>query len=185
MSLYKIIIISGPIAVGKSSVVSELIAEHGFKKISSGSYLADVAKKNGIEPSRPNLTKIGDKLDETTDFKWVITEILTPLLEKTSGQNFWVFDSVRKVRQVEHFKTEFGSNVFHVHFTASEKELKLRYEKRQAEGNTRDDNILYEDAILTDNEIESRSLNQHADKIINITSMKSSTAAQEILKDLV
>ena len=126
-----ILLFSGPAAVGKSTACSVLEKFHGFIPIKSSSYLRDAARTNSREITRASLQEIGDQLDVDTDFKWLIEAVAKPQMSLMPNQQLWFVDSVRKMKQVQHFKNIFGSQVTHVHITASEELLKCRFTHRR------------------------------------------------------
>jgi hypothetical protein len=93
----------------------------------------------------------------------------------------WLLDSVRKRRQVDHFRDRFGKLVFHVHLVAPEPIIKARYNDRLLAGDEAG-NIPYATAISHANEISSRSLFDVADFLVDLTSTSSETAALAIIK---
>jgi len=161
-----ILLISGPIAVGKSSVVSNLIDNYEFRKLSSGEHLVKLAKEKSLIPNRQTLTRIGDELDIDTDYSWVVNTVTKTALNRYPEVDRWIFDSVRKKRQVRHFRTAFHESIMHIHLTADESVLKCRYENRQLKNPVKD-HLEYEVAITTPNETESRSLETIADHVID------------------
>ena len=160
----ELIIISGPIAVGKSSIIKLLVEDHAFAKLGSGKYLIGQAQKLGIEPSRLNLVNLGDRFDEQTDFAWVVHQVAVPAMTQAPELSRWIFDSVRKRRQVAHFRDALPGQVFHMHCVAPEHILKSRYESRRRDSDTVTD---YDRAIDTDNEREARSLRDLADWVVD------------------
>ena len=160
----RLLILSGPIAVGKSSVVQMLIQHHEFRKLSSGAYLSDLAKSDGLDCSRLGLVRLGDQLDVETDFSWVVTELTIPALIASPKRTRWLFDSVRKRKQVEHFRAHLPDSVYHLHLTAPDLILKGRFTSRALPS---DETTTYEAAIDTNNEREARSLNQIADRVLD------------------
>ena len=162
-----ILLLSGPIAAGKSTLSKTLIETHGFKAIRSGQYLQSLARSQGLDISRSVLQKLGDDLDEKTDFSWLIDDVAFPLIEGDAGQSRWLLDSVRKPRQVEHFRARFGSQVFHVHVVAAEHELRRRYEQRLNAGGEYEGATSYDDAIGHPNEQASRGLVAIADLTVD------------------
>jgi len=125
-----ILLTSGPIAVGKSQIVSSLVNKYGFSKLSSGSYLKSLAVSQGLDVNRASLTEIGDNLDKETDYSWVVSKVTKSALEESPSTNRWVFDSVRKKKQVQHFRNAYPESIIHIHFFAEEEVLNSRFDKR-------------------------------------------------------
>src|SRR5437879_5325999 len=114
-----LLLFSGPIAVGKSEIAKVLIGKHQFRSLGSGSYLREYASSKGLAASRAALQRLGDSFDEQTDYRWIVDDIAIPNITANPEQAFWLMDSVRKTRQVQHFKDAFGATVLHAHFIAS------------------------------------------------------------------
>jgi adenylate kinase family enzyme len=176
-----LVLISGPIAVGKSSVAAELIAIYGFGRISTGKFLAEKAHKEGVKGDRSGLQIVGDALDEKTDFQWVVENVAVPTIESKRDVERWLLDSVRKERQVHHFRARYGPRILHVHLTAPESILKERYETRLSKGEEYAGNTPYEVAIQHPNEISSRGLIDVADLVIDIKGKTPGEVAQGIV----
>ena len=179
-----ILLTSGPIAVGKSSVVSILINQFRFKQISSSSHLKRLAASRGLKPDRQTLTEIGDALDVDTDFSWVVSPVTSNAINQYTSINRWVFDSVRKKKQVQSFRTTYPNAVKHIYFDADERILQTRYEQRMRR-NPDKDNQDYKKAISTPNEIEARSLKTLADIVIDISNMTPVDAAHLTMEGLI
>ena len=175
----KILLVSGPIAVGKSSVMQVLIQNYFFQKISSGSFLIKMLEKNNKPISRLQLIELGDQLDNETDYLWVVTEVAMPAIKYSPDQNRWLFDSVRKRKQVCHFRSNFPNKIYHVHLTADDQVLSDRYALRKGES---DEIICYNDAINTENEKEARSLGEVSDLIIDNSEVTPERVAAEIME---
>lgn len=75
-----LLLLSGPVAVGKSSVANALIKDHAFTNIKSSTYLRAQVASDGLNESRTNLQKTGDRLDDETDFKWLIDDVAAPAI---------------------------------------------------------------------------------------------------------
>lgn len=172
-----VLMLSGPVAVGKSAIAAELVSKHGFLRISSGGYLTALAAQRGEEISRASLQRLGDSLDEQTDYRWLIDEVAAKALADQQEQKRWLIDSVRKARQVEHFRERFVSSVVHVHLTASEAILRDRYARRLLGGGEYSGGTSYDEACAHPNERASRSLNSIADLCIDVSAMGPSEAA--------
>ena len=175
-----LVLLSGPVAVGKTSVARALIEQFHFLDIRSGAYLRDLAAKRGKDTSRTTLQELGDSLDESTDFTWLVDEVAVAAIAKGPGQRLWLIDSVRKKRQVEHFRSRFGEAVLHVHLVAPEEILRARYDARLSAGGEYEGNVPYEVAVKHPNEISSRGLEKIADSIVDVNRSTPDRAAQEI-----
>jgi len=123
-------------------------------------------------------------LDRETDFRWLIDEVAAPAILARDEVKYWLIDSVRKNRQVTHFKNRFGKDAFHIHLNASEELLRTRYEKRLLEGNEYVGNTPYEQAIKHPNEIASRGLLQLSDHVVEVDSKTAVEVSIEIMRKL-
>jgi adenylosuccinate synthase len=177
-----ILLISGPIAVGKTSVTEHLIEKYGFQKISTGSYLLNIAQNKNLHSGRRTLQELGDKLDADTDYKWVVDDVAKPKIELNPDVKYWLFDSVRKPQQIEHFKALYPNSIRHVHLSASEPTLELRYNGRKSSGGEYEESPSYRDAISHSNEVIARSLIGIAEAVILTENTTPETAADNIVQ---
>jgi adenylosuccinate synthase len=177
-----LLLVSGPVAVGKSAVATVLIQEHGFQGIKSSQYLRDLAQQRNVGQGRTDLQALGDQLDEQTDYRWLIDDVAARAMAEAPQQERWLLDAVRKARQVEHFRKRFGDAILHAHFSAPETVLEQRYSGRLAAGGEHPGNTSYADAIRHPNEIASRNLVEIADIVIDLEHTSSQDAASAILK---
>lgn len=168
-----VLLISGPLAVGKTTFRDALTKEYGYVAIQSSTYLKALAVERQIEIDRTSLQALGDLLDQETQYSWVVTDVALPQISSMPGQLLWIVDSVRKAEQVKLFREQFEASVVHVHFTCPEKVLKKRYETRDRQG----DSVLYEDATKHSNEVSSRGLVQIADLVVDLDELTSDAAA--------
>jgi hypothetical protein len=178
MDSLSILLISGPLAVGKTSIREALIATHGYAAIQSSPYLKELAAQRGITIERANLQQLGDALDLETQFSWIVDDVALPQIAAKPEQLLWVVDSVRKMEQVGRFRDCFGSAITHVHFTCPESVLRERYGMR----GRLDDTITYEQAISHPNEMSSRGLSLLADRIVDLGELTSEKAADLVAK---
>jgi hypothetical protein len=163
-------------AVGKSNAAASLIGRHRFQRISSSEYLRGILCSAGQEVNRRSLQNLGDRLDVSTDFRWLIDDVALPTFAKsTASETRWLVDAARKQRQVEHFKNSVPGTI-HVHLTASELTLRERYEVRRGEGE-----LSYDDAISHPNEQSARALINIADVIVPVEGLSSEEIADIIL----
>lgn len=174
-----LLLLSGPLAVGKSSFASELCTHFEFERVRTGSFLTVKATSLGRGTTRTNLQEFGDELDNATDFKWVV-DVATDAIRGSPTTKRWLFDSVRKERQVQHFRNTFDSRIYHVHLIAPEKILRTRYAERQSTGTDYTGGIDYDKAIEHPNEKAARALNTIADKVIDVTSATWTEMAQDL-----
>jgi len=177
-----IVLLSGPIAVGKSSVAKELVDAHGFRLLRTSPFLLRVACDRGLKSDRAGLQDLGDSLDGATDFGWVIDDIAAPAVLGAPQVDYWLFDCVRKKRQVERFRARFGNAVLHLHLTAPDDLLAARYENRHAQGNSSVVIPTYASAIAHPNEVAARELSSLADAVIDLSATSSERAALEIVR---
>jgi hypothetical protein len=176
-----LLLLGGPVAVGKSGVADALIKNHGFASIKSSAYLRGQAASDGLSESRTNLQRTGDRLDDATDFKWLVDNVAVPTITANPDNDWWLLDSVRKKRQVEHFRDHFGKSVFHVHLVAPESIIEARYNHRLLAGGEAG-NVSYADTIAHANERSSRSLIDIANLVVDLGSTSSEAAASSILR---
>jgi adenylate kinase family enzyme len=161
-----VLLLSGPIACGKSELAKALVDKHHFKAIKSGVYLQELAAERNIEVSRRALQEIGDDLDEATNFDWIVERVAGPLIAANEQHDFWLMDSVRKERQVEHFRHRYGDKILHVHLSVPEEHLKARYDVRRLRPDSFECMTSYEDAVQHPNEVASRALISIADVVL-------------------
>jgi hypothetical protein len=178
--MQSIVLLSGPIAVGKTSVAKELVSVYGFRVLRTSPFLLKVAADRGLKGDRSGLQNLGDDLDRVTDFRWVIDDVAAPALVAEPYAEYWLLDSVRKKRQVDHFRARFGSAVLHVHLTAAEDVLEARYESRRAQGADVAPLPSYASAIAHPNEASARELVGVADVVVDLSKASSDRAAVEI-----
>lgn len=145
-----ILLLSGPTAVGKTTLSKALLKELSFQKLSTRTYIELVARERGRGIDKASLQYLGDELDEETQHSWVLNEIAIPALEKTPETRNWLLDCVRKPQQVASFRAHYGNDVTHLHLTASPELLRARYLARASELGA--DEPTYDDVISHANE---------------------------------
>lgn len=175
-----LILLSGPVAGGKSAVATALLDGHGFRRISTGGHLVTVAEERGIPVGRTELQNLGDALDIETDFLWPV-DVTIRQMQSASESKLWLLDAVRKERQVHHFRKAFQGVVLHVHLTASEEIIRARYEQRIASGHAYGVDTSYEEMLLHPNEVASRDLQKIADLCIDTGSSPPNSIAISVV----
>ena len=122
----RIIVLSGPVASGKTTLGDALVERYGFTLLKTRD-LIRVAQKTELE--RGALQLGGDVLDRKTQGRWVADALVRTLLDLPTDITILV-DSVRIEPQVKAIRQAFGPRVTHVHLTASLQELTGRYRRR-------------------------------------------------------
>ncbi|MCA7927177.1 AAA family ATPase [Burkholderia cenocepacia] len=179
-----LVLLSGPLAVGKTTLRDYLVGTHAFDYVRSSAFLLNKAHHEGLPADRRGLQELGDRFDAETDFRWIVDEVALPSLSASTGKTRWLVDAVRKPKQVEHFKALEGVNVVHVHLTAPEEILRKRYEARLAGSTVGLSAPSYEAAISHPNEVAARSLIQIADIVVDVTDGDTPGHSQLILSRL-
>ncbi|RZS81222.1 AAA family ATPase [Pigmentiphaga kullae] len=178
-----LLLLSGPSAVGKTTISSALQDAYRFSKVSTSTHLKSVALEKGLIPSKSTLQELGDELDKQTDFAWVANDVATPAFANAVGNERWLLDSVRKRRQVEIFRERYGDAVFHLHLYAPENVLRERYEARARAGTSDEEITPYEQAITHPNEMAARCLREIADKSFDTNSASSKLVIEAIIEE--
>jgi adenylosuccinate synthase len=128
---FKILILSGRVCTGKSSLAKAL-AER-FAAI----HVRTVDCLRTLKPDAPNereaLQLAGEALDRETAGEWVL-KALEHRLSETSDHDVVVLDSARIPEQIEAVRRGYGNRVYHVHLEASIDVLQERYKERPVGG---------------------------------------------------
>ncbi|MEH6671722.1 AAA family ATPase [Halopseudomonas sp.] len=172
----RLLLLSGPMASGKTSVSAALQEQYGFVPISSGSFLREQLAARNELVNRHQLQELGDALDRSTDFSWLIESVARPAIVARPHAESWLLDAVRKPRQVELFRLRFADAVKHVHIIASESVLRARYAERAAVNLAQ-----YHTSVLHPNEQVARSLAAIADIILDTEDLTPLEVAVQIL----
>lgn len=121
-----IIVLSGPIAVGKTSFSDAFRKRYPADKVSTRNYIMNV---KGVGDDRAALQQAGAELDAETNGRWV-ADVVEDALQRTTRE-YLLVDSVRIAGQVDGLRERFGSDrVHHFHLTASYEVLEERYRSR-------------------------------------------------------
>ena len=129
----QIIVLSGPVACGKTTLGDALETRFGFRRLKTRQLIRAML---GTEPERTALQKAGEDLDRETNGQWVAAALTRQLVEfertLESGVEApsVIVDSARLISQVEAIRDAFGRKVVHVHLTAPVERLAERYAAR-------------------------------------------------------
>lgn len=129
-----IVLLSGEISSGKSTVCTGLKNQYGFHHVSTKDILLKIAERKfkgaeNIPTNRDFLQKFGRDLDENTKGRWVLEELLTDL----GNYKRILVDSVRIPEQIDSFRTAYGQAVVHIHIHTSYKWRKEHFIERRKE----------------------------------------------------
>jgi adenylosuccinate synthase len=125
----RIILLSGPVASGKTTLGDSLVDRYGFVRLKSRELIHTLLK---TQPERSALQLGGDALDRKTKGRWIADALARELLDLPADAMVLV-DSVRIEKQVKAIREAFGPRVTHVHLTAPLDELSRRYRDRRRE----------------------------------------------------
>jgi len=124
----RIIVLSGPIASGKSTLAGQLETRFGATIFKSNRLIHVHRPK--VSDEREALQKAGESLDRRTKGAWV-SEALVRLVADLTEDALVVVDCVRIEKQIDAIRSAFGVIVYHIHLSASDDELKQRYSSRR------------------------------------------------------
>ncbi len=158
-----IIVLSGPISCGKSTLAEKLSA-HFSAEIFHTRKALEKRHSQMSAGERKSLQEYGERLDAQTDGAWVREELDNWLHEHEKISTV-IIDAVRIKKQVEHLRKSYGSRaVQHIHLTADEEELRKRYDQRRKKRTG--DTISFSEARSDPTEAQVESLHEIADLVI-------------------
>ncbi|HZH78887.1 MAG TPA: AAA family ATPase, partial [Archangium sp.] len=140
----RVLVISGPIGAGKSTLAQGLVERHGAQRVSSRELL--LARLGDGSGDRRSLQEAGAALDRETGGRWVADSVKQVLQRQEGPPRPLVVDSVRVASQVEALRRALGSRVIHVHLSAPEQELAARYERRRSRAVSDTERASFEEA---------------------------------------
>jgi len=135
----QIVLLSGNISSGKSTLCSLLREEFGFRVLKTKEVIASLARKTlrkEIDPERRAMQAFGERLDKETHGHWV-QEALTKFLRDLGAaepEARVIVDAVRILDQIRAIRQAYSYAVVHIHLKAPEEELKRRYRNRRVPG---------------------------------------------------
>lgn len=129
----RVVLLSGHIASGKSSLATSLAGRYGARIVKTRELLERTAAEQGrTEVSggdRKSLQDLGEQLDAETGGDWIgvaVSRMLTELDEDA----LLVVDSVRMQGQIDSVRAAVSGRVDHVHLQATRDVLSSRFAKR-------------------------------------------------------
>ena len=160
----RIILLSGPVASGKTTLARNLADRFGMKVLRTREWLMSELENRG-RGGRADLQREGEWLDQATDGTWVLKGLDRDLRSRGSSESV-VVDSVRIKNQVDAIRYAYGEAVTHIHMTAPMLVLAQRYDKRQQES-ADSDPMTYEDVRRNNTESLVGELQGVADVVVN------------------
>ena len=124
----RIILLSGPIASGKTTLAQQLAKRFGMLVLRTREWLTSVLGNRGQE-GRSDLQIRGDHLDTETGGAWVLEGLVRELRGDLARRDV-IVDSVRIQGQIDAIRSAYGASVSHIHMTAPLPVLKDRYSRR-------------------------------------------------------
>ena len=122
-----LLVLSGPIASGKSTLAKELELRHQALNVTTRDPLNKASRSP--RPGRQELQDAGTHLDETTNGAWVVNHLKDKLLN-TPGVSLVVLDCIRNSTQLAPIIHNWDAPMLHMHLTAPTDILTQRYIKR-------------------------------------------------------
>jgi adenylosuccinate synthase len=123
----QIVVISGHIASGKSTLADGLARQFGCVRISTRTLISE--QFQGATSSRAQEQKAGETLDQRTKGAW-LAQALAKRRAGDKAAETWIIDSVRIREQIDAMRRTFGSRVLHLHLTAPADERARRFKRR-------------------------------------------------------
>lgn len=129
-----ILVLSGRIASGKSTLCQGLVNQFGFELIKTNEILRSLAEGR-VEFERKALQQYGASLDRKTRGAWVVAGLKNIIEERElSDDAEVVIDAVRIENQIEALRAAYSHRVVHIHVTAPDDVLEARFRSRYKKG---------------------------------------------------
>jgi adenylosuccinate synthase len=157
--LSQIILLSGPVSSGKTTLCNNLVTRFGFSALRTKDLIRKLVPK--IEAERGAMQVYGERLDRQTKGGWVRDALTHFATEDVTV----IVDAVRILEQVQLIRQAFGRSVFHIHLTAPLEVLRQRYESKRVNGLKEFSS--YEDVLKNKTEKNVQKLADVADVVIN------------------
>jgi adenylosuccinate synthase len=126
-----VVILSGEIAAGKTTLAEKLSEDFDFKILKTREALQTLFEKeiNEETPDRSSLQKFGEQLDTKSNGEWVMNHFQSHV---RNNQRV-IIDAARIKSQIDAFRNAYGYHVVHIHLKASVIDLEYRFVERGIE----------------------------------------------------
>jgi adenylosuccinate synthase len=137
---FQVVLLSGRVASGKSTLVQQLTRRFPDERIhvlKTKDLIQELAKRRStgtLRAERRAMQDFGDQLDRETQGKWVRDGLVTLINQYTTleASPIFIVDAVRILPQVRAIREAYGFSVIHIHLNAPEAELEERYKSRSS-----------------------------------------------------
>lgn len=160
--LKQIVILSGHVCSGKSTLAAQLAQKFGFRQIKTWGFIQK--RGEALKLDRPSLQQLGEDLDTKTEGAWVRDDLEK---EISDSDELIVVDSIRHAGQADFLRKTYGRRVIHVHLTADLKILATRYTARSEAGTQIAELANYSKVLENRTEAQVETLALIADVVIN------------------
>ena len=132
----KIVLISGSVASGKTTLVDLLVEEFpDVQVLKTKDIIRELARKKlrrELESERRAMQEFGDLLDKETNGRWVRDALRRKLasLGNAESEAIFIVDAVRISAQIKAIRESYGFTVTHIHLRAPKEVLSERYKSR-------------------------------------------------------
>lgn len=165
----RIVVISGPVGAGKSTLARRLAARFGASHIRTRDLIIERARVSGdaVPRDRAGLQAYGERLDIETEGTWVAQDLAAHVSD-VDPTRLVVVDGVRIAAQIDSMRSAFGRDVVHLHLQAPYDELVARYRRRKASGESEIEELAsYDDVARNATEAQVAELARDADFAID------------------
>lgn len=156
-----IVLLSGSVASGKSTLASLLEQRFGFHVVKTWQLLKAI--RPDVPQDRESLQTFGEELDQKGGGEWVVEQL--DKVARTMPEGRIVVDAVRIQGQIDFVRRGFGSRVKHIHLESPPNTLANRYKKRKR--STIKEFESYEEVLKNATEREVPNLANAADIVVD------------------